>query len=200
MVDLRTIFCKSHPTCDSRVFRISSYFNQLKIKVILEHGWNFSFTKHFVEFLGGGGSRDNSSLSWNAISVHKLDFASPFRLLELLLRVQVTSTWTLLGTEHNFKKINTLTFGNNTFLLAQIFEILKIWQNLLIAFQTLKVFMSSALTFKFMTTELLVIPWAFPVIQKNLPFNVNLWQVIGLKIQSFCKMKPREAAFVGKNF
>ena len=51
--DLRAIFCKSHPTCDSRVFRISSYFNQLKIKVILEYGRNFSFIRHFVEFLGG---------------------------------------------------------------------------------------------------------------------------------------------------
>ena len=48
----RAIFCESHPTCDSRVFRISSYFNQLKIKVILEHGRNFIFIKHFVEFLG----------------------------------------------------------------------------------------------------------------------------------------------------
>ena len=52
---LRAIFCKSHPTCDSRVFRISSYFSQLKIEVILEYGRNFSFIKHFVEFLGGGG-------------------------------------------------------------------------------------------------------------------------------------------------
>ena len=50
---LRAIFCKSHPTCDSRVFRISSYFSQLKIKVILEYGRNFSFIRHFVEFLGG---------------------------------------------------------------------------------------------------------------------------------------------------
>ena len=49
----RVIFCKSHPTCDSRVFRISSYFNQLKIKVILEYGRKFSFISHFVEFLGG---------------------------------------------------------------------------------------------------------------------------------------------------
>ena len=49
----RAIFCKSHPTCDSRVFRISSYFKQLKMKVILEYGRNFSFIKHFVEFLGG---------------------------------------------------------------------------------------------------------------------------------------------------
>ena len=56
---LRAIFCKSHPTCDSRVFKISSYFNQLKIKMILEYGRNFSFIKHFAEFLGG--SRDNSS-------------------------------------------------------------------------------------------------------------------------------------------
>ena len=47
---LRAIFCKNHPTCDSRVFRISSY--QLKIKVILEYGRNFSFIRHFVEFLG----------------------------------------------------------------------------------------------------------------------------------------------------
>ena len=50
---LRAIFCKSQPTCDPRVFRISSYFNQLKIKVILEYGKNFSFIRHFVEFLGG---------------------------------------------------------------------------------------------------------------------------------------------------
>ena len=35
---LRAIFCKSHPICDSRVFRISSYFNLLKIMVILEYG------------------------------------------------------------------------------------------------------------------------------------------------------------------
>ena len=91
----RAIFCKSHPTCDSRVFRISSYFSQLKIKVILEYGRNFSFIKHFVEFLGGGGgrgSRDNSSFSRNANSVHKLYFKSPLSLLELLFRVQVTST------------------------------------------------------------------------------------------------------------
>ena len=87
---LRAIFCKSHPTCDPRVFRISLCFNQLKIKVILEYGRNFSFIKHFVEFLGG--SRDNSSFSGNAISVHKLYFESPLSLLELLFRVQVTST------------------------------------------------------------------------------------------------------------
>ena len=59
-------FCKNHPTCDSRDFRISSYFNQLKIKLILEYGRNFSFLKHFVEFVGG--SRDNGSFSRNAIS------------------------------------------------------------------------------------------------------------------------------------
>ena len=53
MPTLRAIFCKSHPTCDSRVFRISSYFNQQKVKVILEYGRNFDFIKHFVEFLGG---------------------------------------------------------------------------------------------------------------------------------------------------
>ena len=56
---LRAIFCKSHPTCDSRVFRISSYVNQLKIKVIPEHGRNFSFIKHSAELLEG--SRNNSS-------------------------------------------------------------------------------------------------------------------------------------------
>ena len=50
---VRATFCKSHPICDSRVFRISSYFNQLKIKVILEYGRSFSFIRHFVEFLGG---------------------------------------------------------------------------------------------------------------------------------------------------
>ena len=86
---IRAIFCKRHPTCDSKVFRISSYFNQLKIKVILEYGRNFGFIKHFVEFLGGGGggSRDNSSFSRNAISVPKLYFESHLSLLELLFRV-----------------------------------------------------------------------------------------------------------------
>ena len=87
---LRAIFCKSHPTCDSRVFRISSYFNQLKIKGILEYSRNFSFIKHFIEFLGG--SRDNSSFSRNAINVQKLYFESPLSLLELLFKVQVAST------------------------------------------------------------------------------------------------------------
>ena len=66
---------------------ISSYFNQLKIKLIPEYVRNFSFIKHFVEFLEG--SKDNSSFSRNAISVNKLYFES---VLELLLRVQVTST------------------------------------------------------------------------------------------------------------
>ena len=69
---------------------MSSYFNQLKIKVILEYGRNFSFIKHFVKFLGG--SRDNSSFSRNAISVNKLYFENPLSLLELLFGVQVTST------------------------------------------------------------------------------------------------------------
>ena len=87
---LRAIYCKSRPTCDSRVFRISSYFNQLKVKVIPEYGRNFGFIKHFVEFLGG--SRDKSSFSRNAISVPKLYFESHLSLLELLFRVQVTST------------------------------------------------------------------------------------------------------------
>ena len=54
---LRAIFCKSNPTCDSKVFRISSCFNQLKKTVIIEYGR--SFKKHFVDlffsFLGGGG-------------------------------------------------------------------------------------------------------------------------------------------------
>ena len=36
-----------------RIFRISSYSNQLKIKVILEYDRNVSFIRHFVEFLGG---------------------------------------------------------------------------------------------------------------------------------------------------
>ena len=75
---LRAIFCKSHPTCDSRVFRISSYFKQLKIKVILEYSRNFGFIKHFIEFLAGRGEgRDNSSFSRNAVNVHKLYFESP---------------------------------------------------------------------------------------------------------------------------
>ena len=99
---LGAIFGKSHPTCDSKVFRISRYFSQLKIKVIPEYGRNFSFIKHFVDFLWG--SRDNSSFSKNIISVHKLYFESPLSLLELLFRVKVTSTRTLLGTEHNLKK------------------------------------------------------------------------------------------------
>ena len=48
---------------------------------------NFSFIKHFIEFLGG--SRDNSSFSRTAMSVHKLYFESPLSLLlELLFRVQ----------------------------------------------------------------------------------------------------------------
>ena len=96
---LRAIFCKSHPTCDSRVFRISPCFNQLKIKVILEYGRNFSFIRH----------------SFN---------------------------------EH--------------------------W-----------IFSSSLSFFLWYKTIYL--------------FNVNLLQVIGPKIQSFCKSKPREAVFVGKN-
>ena len=33
---------------------MSSYFNQLKIKMILEYGRNVIFIKHFVEFLRGG--------------------------------------------------------------------------------------------------------------------------------------------------
>ena len=37
------------------------------------------------------------------------------------------------------------------------------------------------------------------MIQNNLPFNVSLRQVIGPKIQSFCKGKPREAVFVDKD-
>ena len=69
-----------------------------------------------------------------------------------------------------FKKINTFTFGNDTFLLAQIFDILKIRQNLLIVLQTLKVFMSSALTFKFMTTEFLAFPWAISCDIKKITF------------------------------
>ena len=120
---LRAIFCKSHPTCDSRVFRISSYFNQLKIKVILEHGRNFSFIKHFVEFLGG--QETTVVFSINAISVHKLYFESPLSLLELLFRVQILLHEPCQGL-NTIKKINTFTFGNDTFLLAQIFDILKI--------------------------------------------------------------------------
>ena len=60
--------------------------------------------------------------------------------------------------------------------------------------------MSLALTFKFMSNEFLVFPLAFPCDPKILPFNVNLWQVTGPKIQSFCKLKPCEAVFVGKTF
>ena len=75
--------------------------NQLKIKVIPEHGRNFSFIKHFAELLEG--SRDNSSFTRNAISAHKLYFEIPLSLLELLFRVQIISTSTLLGTEQNLK-------------------------------------------------------------------------------------------------
>ena len=84
MFHLRAIFCKSHPTCDSRVFRISSYFNQLKIKVILEYGRNFSFIMHFLEFIGG--SRDNSNFSRNANSVHNLYFERPPQPLRIALQ------------------------------------------------------------------------------------------------------------------
>ena len=38
------------------------------------------------------------------------------------------------------------------------------------------------------------------MIQKYLPFNVNLGQVTRPKIQSFRKIKPCETVFVGKNF
>ena len=64
---------------------MSSYFNQLK--VILEHGRNFSFMKHFAELLGK--SRDNSSFSRNTISVYKLYFESPLSLLELLSKFKL---------------------------------------------------------------------------------------------------------------
>ena len=86
--------------------------------------------------------------------------------------MKLVRNWTQL------QKINTFTFGNNTFLLAQIFDILKTWQNLPIVFQTLKVFMSSALTFTFMTSEFLVFPWAIPCDTNNVPFPANLLQVI----------------------
>ena len=82
---LRAIFYKSHPPCDSRVFRISSYFSQLKIKVIPEYGRNFSFIRHFVELLGG--REITVVFSRNVISVHKLYFESLLSLLELLFRV-----------------------------------------------------------------------------------------------------------------
>ena len=163
--------------------------------MILEYGRNFSF---FIEFLGG--SRDNSSFSRNAISVHKLYFESTLSLLELLFQSSSYFYMNLIRNWPQWKKINTFTFGNNTFLLAQIFDMMKIWQNLPIVFQTLKVFMSLALTFKFTTTESLVFPWAFSCDTKKLPFKVNLWRVIGTKIQSFCKIKPSGAIFVGKNF
>ena len=79
-------------------------------------------------------------------------------------------------------KKNTFTFGNNTFLLAQIFDILKIWQNLLIVFQTLKVFMSSALTFKFMTTEIFSFSLSFSL------WYITIYLSTGPKIQSFVKL------------
>ena len=82
MLLLRAIFCKSHPTCDSRVFRISSYFNQLKIKVILEYGRNFSFIKQETTVV----FQEMQSVSTSYI------LKALFSLLELLFRVQATST------------------------------------------------------------------------------------------------------------
>ena len=87
---LKSHFLQESPNRESRAFRISSYFNQLKIKVIPEYSRNFSFIKYFTEFLGG--SKDNNSFSRNTINVHKLYFESPLSLLELLFKVQVTST------------------------------------------------------------------------------------------------------------
>ena len=93
---LRAIFCKSNPTCDSKVFRISSCFNQLKKTVIIEYGR--SFKKHFVDFffLGGGGggwgSRNNITFSRTAISAHELYFEGPLSLLELLFRLSFQSS------------------------------------------------------------------------------------------------------------
>ena len=116
-----------------------------------------------------------------------------------LLRAQITFTWTLLGTEHNYKK-NTATFGNNSFLLAQIFDILKIWQNLLIAFQTLKVLMSSALTFRFMTTELLIIPWVFSCDTKRIYLLTSICdKLLGSKCRVFVKLSHVKL-LLGKNF
>ena len=88
IVCLRAIFCKSFPTHMFLFKTLQNIFilNQLKIKAILEYGRNFSF----IEFLGG--SRDNSSFSRNGINAHKLYFESPLSLLQLLFRVQVTST------------------------------------------------------------------------------------------------------------
>ena len=85
---LRAIFCKSHPICDSRIFRISSYFNQLKIKVILEYGRNFSSIRHFVEFLGG---RETTVVFQEMQSVSTGYILKALSVLELFLRPQVTS-------------------------------------------------------------------------------------------------------------
>ena len=126
------------------------------LKVTLEYGQDFSFIKHFLEFLGG--SRDNSSFSRNAISVYKLYFESPLGILELLFRVKVTSTRTLSGTEHNSKKSTLSLLKIILFNWPKYFDTLKIWQNLPIVFQTLKVFVLSALTFKLMTSKFLVSP------------------------------------------
>ena len=156
--------------------------------MIPEYGRNFSFIKHFVEFLwGGGGSRDSSSFSRNAVSVPKLYFESHLSLIELLFsssyfHMNLVRNWT------QYKKINTFTFENNNFLLAQIFDVLKIWQNLPIVFQTLKVFMSSALTFKFMTTEILVFLELFPVM-KNIYLLMSICdRLLGPKYRVFVKL------------
>ena len=98
----------------------------------------------------------------------------------------VTRHMNLVRNWTQLKKINAFTFGSNTFLLAQIFDILKIWQNLPIVFQTLKVFMS--LTFKFMTTEFLVFPWAFSCDTKRIYLSVSICdKLLGSKYRVFVK-------------
>ena len=179
---LRAIFCKSHPTCDSRVIRISSYFNQLKIKVILEYGRNFSFIRHFVEFLGG---RETTVVFQEMQSVSTSYILKPPQSLRIVFQNSSYFCMNLVRNWTQLRKINTFTFGNNAFLLVQIINILKIWQNLSIVSEFLKVFMSSSLMFKFMSTELFFLPWAFPVRQNNLPFNVSL---LGPKYRVFVKV------------
>ena len=72
--------------------------------------------------------------------------------------MNLVKNWTQL------KRANIFTLEIIFFYWSEIFDILKIWQNLSIVFQTWKVFNVIGADVQ--------IPWAF---SQNLPFNVNLW-------------------------
>ena len=79
--------------------------------------------------------------------------------------------------------------GNNTYLLAQIFDILKIWQSLPIVFQTLKAFMSSALKFKFMTTDFFSSSLSFFLWYKKIYLLTSICdKLLGPKYRVFVKL------------